>query len=146
MSTLKQACIALACAAAFAVALACSGKSADSEKPAEDAKATTETAAPDKNVGEIVLDARQRAYVRLALDEMRTLKAALTAYSAQEGAYPSGDWSALAALVPANIGALPQSDPWGAPYAYTSDGSTYEIRSSGPDGSMETADDVVSKP
>jgi general secretion pathway protein G len=35
------------------------------------------------------------------------------------------------------------SDPWGNPYAYRMEGSTYDLRSAGKDGRLGNADDVV---
>jgi general secretion pathway protein G len=34
-------------------------------------------------------------------------------------------------------------DPWGKPYEYKSNGSTFELRSVGPDGQSGTADDIT---
>jgi general secretion pathway protein G len=36
------------------------------------------------------------------------------------------------------------ADPWGKPYEYKLDGSSFEIRSVGPDGQSGSADDVTS--
>ncbi len=37
------------------------------------------------------------------------------------------------------------ADPWGNEYVYTVNGTSFEIRSNGPDGQANTADDITNK-
>jgi general secretion pathway protein G len=85
--------------------------------------------------------------------DLAEYKTALDRYYLDNGTYPSTD-QGLAALVSApSSGRIPANyesggyierltnDPWGQPYVYQSDGSTYVLKSYGPDG-IESADDI----
>lgn len=72
------------------------------------------------------------AAVKVVRSDFRTIETALERYRLQERRYPSTD-QGLDVLVPNYIQRLP-TDPWGTPYDYRLDGSTYVIISYGRDG------------
>jgi len=77
------------------------------------------------------------AFHRVALRELAKLKEAALAYRDDYGGLPDS----VGDLVPARLGEDYALDPWGRVYAIDPDAG--EIRSAGPDGASETADDVV---
>ncbi len=93
-----------------------------------------------------VIGRPDEARVTVANTDIRTISAALKMYRLDNGDYPSSQ-QGLEALVerpstppvPANwssdgyLGDVPV-DPWGNPYAYTSDGGSFELKSLGKDG------------
>jgi general secretion pathway protein G len=87
--------------------------------------------------------------------DLAEYKTALDRFYLDNGYYPSSD-QGLTALVSAPAsGRIPANyesggyieritkDPWGQPYFYQSDGSTYVLKSYGPDG-IESSDDIDS--
>ncbi len=149
---LRAAGLAAAAVVSILLGAGCGGESA--KKPPEETGQKTLThgaagivekpLAPDATVGAVVLQKRQTSYQRIAATELRSLSAALTMYAAELGSYPrGGSFDALDALVPSFIPALPRHDPWGRPYHYDSDGSSFTLWSEGPDAAPHTEDDVV---
>ncbi|WP_337250283.1 type II secretion system major pseudopilin GspG [Sphingomonas japonica] len=93
-----------------------------------------------------VIGRPDEARVTVANTDIRTISAALKMYRLDNGSYPTTQ-QGLAALsqkpstppVPANwssegyLGDVPV-DPWGNPYAYSSDSNSFELKSLGKDG------------
>jgi len=97
----------------------------------------------------------EQARVTAAQTQIATFSTALDAFEVDTGAYPLGS-GGLQYLVaaPGDISGwrgpylksdIP-ADPWGHPYIYEYPGKTnptgYDLRSSGPDGQANTADDL----
>lgn len=93
------------------------------------------------------LDQSNRRAARVQIGQ---LSAAIKQYQLTMGGLPSslealqtqpsdlanpGDWVQLLEKVPV--------DPWNKPYEYKNNGSTFELRSLGPDGQSGTSDDVT---
>ncbi len=98
----------------------------------------------------------EQARITAAQTQISSFGTALDAYEVDTGSYPRGA-EGLNSLIaqPADVtnwrgpylkDAIPM-DPWGKPYLYEFPGrvnpSGYDIRSAGPDGQPNTADDVV---
>lgn len=98
----------------------------------------------------------EQARVTAAQTQISTFGTALDAFEVDTGSYPRGqDGLAQLVIQPADVpnwrgpylkSDIPQ-DPWGHPYIYEFPGRTnptgYDIRSMGPDGQANTADDIV---
>ena len=94
-----------------------------------------------------------RAKRTKAQADIQELKQALDRYYLDNGSYPTTDQGLQALVAPPTGGRLPSnyeqggyieklpSDPWGNQYFYQSDGSTYALKSFGPDG-VQSADDI----
>jgi general secretion pathway protein G len=98
----------------------------------------------------------EQARVTAAQTQIASFGTALDAFEVDTGAYPRGqDGLNQLLAVPADVtgwrGPYLKSDipldPWGRPYLYEFPGrvnpSGYDLRSTGPDGQANTADDVV---
>lgn len=87
------------------------------------------------------LDREKTARARAELD---TLATALEAFRRERGAYVAAkDVAALNDhLNPQYLKGLVRFDPWHRPYRYEGGGASYALRSDGPDGRPDTADDV----
>lgn len=88
------------------------------------------------------LDAEKRARARTDLD---ALAAALEAYRRERGFYVVADTSAVLVdqLNPRYTAAIIRIDPWHRPYEYAGTPTGFVLRSVGPDGKANTADDLV---
>jgi hypothetical protein len=88
------------------------------------------------------LDAEKRARARTDLD---ALAAALEAYRRERGFYVVADTSAVLVdqLNPRYTAAIIRIDPWHHPYEYAGTPTGFVLRSVGPDGKANTADDLV---
>lgn len=94
-----------------------------------------------------------RAKRTKAQADIQELKQALDRYYLDNGSYPTTDQGLQALVTPPTAGRVPSnyeqggyieklpSDPWGNQYFYQSDGSTYALKSFGPDG-VQSADDI----
>lgn len=94
-----------------------------------------------------------RAKRTKAQADIQELKQALDRYYLDNGSYPTTDQGLQALVTPPSGGRLPSNyeqggyieklpnDPWGNQYFYQSDGSTYALKSFGPDG-VQSADDI----
>ena len=94
-----------------------------------------------------------RAKRTKAQADIQELKQALDRYYLDNGSYPTTDQGLQALVNPPTAGRVPSnyeqggyieklpSDPWGNQYFYQSDGSTYALKSFGPDG-VQSADDI----
>ena len=94
-----------------------------------------------------------RAKRTKAQADIQELKQALDRYYLDNGSYPTTDQGLQALVAPPTGGRLPSnyeqggyieklpSDPWGNQYFYQSDGSSYALKSFGPDG-VQSADDI----
>jgi general secretion pathway protein G len=94
-----------------------------------------------------------RAKRTKAQADIQELKQALDRYYLDNGSYPTTDQGLQALVSPPTGGRTPTnyeqggyieklpSDPWGNQYFYQSDGSTYALKSFGPDG-VQSADDI----
>jgi general secretion pathway protein G len=94
-----------------------------------------------------------RAKRTKAQADIQELKQALDRYYLDNGSYPTTDQGLQALVSPPTGGRTPSnyeqggyieklpSDPWGNQYFYQSDGSTYALKSFGPDG-VQSADDI----
>lgn len=84
-----------------------------------------------------------RATRMAILQDMRTIRTALIQYAATHGALPEGDIHAIMrVLVPAYL-PRPMTSSHGAPIVYRKIGPRFELRSPGPDGQLDTADDLL---
>ena len=94
-----------------------------------------------------------RAKRTKAQADIQELKQGLDRYYLDNGSYPTTDQGLQALVSPPSAGRLPSNyeqggyieklpnDPWGNQYFYQSDGSTYALKSFGPDG-VQSADDI----
>jgi len=94
-----------------------------------------------------------RAKRTKAQADIAELKQALDRYYLDNGTYPTTDQGLQALVSPPQSGRTPNNyeqggyieklpmDPWGNQYFYQSDGSTYALKSFGPDG-VQSADDI----
>jgi general secretion pathway protein G len=94
-----------------------------------------------------------RAKRTKAQADIQELKQALDRYYLDNGSYPTTDQGLQALVTPPTGGRLPSNyeqggyieklpnDPWGNQYFYQSDGTTYALKSFGPDG-VQSADDI----
>ena len=94
-----------------------------------------------------------RAKRTKAQADIQELKQALDRYYLDNGSYPTSDQGLQALVNPPTAGRVPSnyeqggyieklpSDPWGNQYFYQSDGSSYALKSFGPDG-VQSADDI----
>jgi general secretion pathway protein G len=94
-----------------------------------------------------------RAKRTKAQADIQELKQALDRYYLDNGSYPTSDQGLQALVTPPTGGRVPTNyeqggyieklptDPWGNQYFYQSDGSTYVLKSFGPDGT-QSADDI----
>jgi general secretion pathway protein G len=81
-----------------------------------------------------------------AAADLRAIEQALNMYRLDNGTYPTTDQSLNALVVKPESGLVPrrwnpegyidklQSDPWGNPYVYLSNGERYTLKSFGADG------------
>ncbi len=88
------------------------------------------------------LDAEKRARARADLD---ALAAALEAFRRERGFYVVADTSAVLVdqLNPRYTNAIIRIDPWHRPYEYAGTRAGFVLRSVGPDGKANTADDLT---
>jgi general secretion pathway protein G len=94
-----------------------------------------------------------RAKRTKAQADISELKQALDRYYLDNGSYPTSDQGLQALITPPTSGRVPTNyeeggyieklpdDPWGHPYVYQSDGSSYVLKSYGPDG-VQSQDDI----
>jgi len=93
-----------------------------------------------------------KAYIQKTEAEIKVIKSALKAYRLDMASYPqelTALWEKPSGLEDESkwFPALEEpieGDAWGNPYEYTSDGTSFEIRSAGPDQQANTDDDIVS--
>jgi general secretion pathway protein G len=71
--------------------------------------------------------------------KMKSYPSELNALHVKPSDAGSGDWYQI-------IDKPVPDDPWGKPYSYKVSGTDVEIRSSGPDGQMNSEDDITNKP
>jgi hypothetical protein len=80
--------------------------------------------------------------IKLASQIMTTDAGQISLYKQQHGSLPK----TLAEIPRARESMFSPTDPWGKPLAYTpNEDGTFELRSAGPDGEFNTADDIVQK-
>jgi hypothetical protein len=87
-----------------------------------------------------------RARKERTLGKLEALRTVLTRYAIDhDGALPEGSSLAgvSAELAPRYMPLLESEDAWGNIMSYASDGKTYSVVSSGPDGVSGTADDIT---
>jgi general secretion pathway protein G len=94
-----------------------------------------------------------RAKRTKAQADIQELKQPLDRYYLDNGSYPTTDHGLQALVSPPTAGRVPSNyeqggyieklpnDPWGNQYFYQSDGSSYALKSFGPDG-VQSADDI----
>jgi hypothetical protein len=89
--------------------------------------------------------ALDRAKTERARADLDALNSALEAYRRERGSYVvAGTVSALDnQLGPRHLPRIVHFDPWHRPYAYEGTRGGYVLRSAGPDGKPNTADDVM---
>src|SRR5258708_3601850 len=77
--------------------------------------------------------------------ELETIAAALESYRRERGAYLESKSSAalIDNLNPRYLARVIRVDPWHKPYEYEGERTTFVLRSDGPDGKPNTADDIV---
>lgn len=94
-------------------------------------------------VGVNVIRYFDRAKGKTARAQLTMIEQALELYRLENGRYPTTE-EGLAVLVKSEYLKAKQvpKDPWGSDYYYLSDGNTYTLKSSGPDRTIGTQDDV----
>lgn len=93
-----------------------------------------------------------KAFIKKTDAEIKVVKTALKSYRMDMASYPqelSALWEKPSGLEDdtkwfPTLEEPIENDAWGNPYEYSSDGTTFEIRSMGPDGQSNTDDDIVS--
>ena len=77
--------------------------------------------------------------------EQESIATALESYRRERGAYLESKSSAtlIDNLNPRYLARVIRVDPWHKPYEYEGERSTYILRSDGPDGKPNTADDIL---
>jgi hypothetical protein len=85
--------------------------------------------------------------VAVARAEMETIVTALEAFRRARGFYAEGENIAQLVdhLQPNYLCRVIRTDPWHHPYAYSGSGNTFSLRSAGPDGKLDTPDDIPYK-
>lgn len=80
-----------------------------------------------------------------ATSELELLATALDSYRRERGGYVRTDEPGvlLDHLAPQFLPRVVRFDPWNKPYQYTSDGTRFELRSTGADGKAQTGDDLI---
>lgn len=93
---------------------------------------------------------RAQARIAMAKAQLRSLLAALEQYNMTNGNYPSPEKGGLKALVgksegPPLVDGGEKSllDPWGNAFAYEWNPGGFILRSAGPDGKLDTKDDLT---
>lgn len=85
----------------------------------------------------------ERAREIATRSDMRTIATGLELYNSLQEAYPTTA-EGLDILNDSDVvDPIPANDKWNMPYDYTSDGISYELRSSGMDAILSTDDDIV---
>ncbi|OPX87092.1 MAG: Type II secretion system protein G precursor [Pelotomaculum sp. PtaB.Bin013] len=89
-----------------------------------------------------------KAKVKRAMVEMKTMKTAIDVYKAEKGSYPAtAQINDVLKDYGINFGATSCKDPWEKPYVYSTDVNTapsaYKIVSYGPDGGFTTENDNI---
>jgi hypothetical protein len=81
----------------------------------------------------------------VAQAEIETISTAIESFHRARGFYPAVDTIAalMDSLQPHFLCRVIRTDPWHIPYSYKGSSSSFTLRSAGPDGKMETADDLV---
>jgi len=77
--------------------------------------------------------------------ELESIATALESYRRERGSYLESKSSAalIDSLNPRYLARVIRVDPWHKPYEYEGERATYVLRSDGPDGKPNTADDIV---
>jgi hypothetical protein len=91
-----------------------------------------------------MVDAMRKGKAHGARGDMQTIAVAVTNFVTQTGNLPeAADIDELAAaLQPTYVRRCPRQDPWGNPYLWSSDGSSWTVRCTGMDGAGGTNDDL----
>ena len=81
----------------------------------------------------------------LARDEMKTIAVALEKFRQERGGFVISDQLSVLIdhLSPRFLARVIRLDPWENPYEYDGTRDRFTVRSAGPDGNLNTADDVV---
>lgn len=96
------------------------------------------------NYGDQVSRALQEGKASGARGDLQSIAVAVTSYSTNEAGIPvASNIDELAAkLEPGYLNRVPRVDPWGTPYAFSQDGSSYKLACAGVDKQFGTADDM----
>ena len=96
------------------------------------------------NYGDQVARALQEGKASGARGDLQSLAVAITSYVTNEEGIPvASNIDELAArLEPGYLNRVPRVDPWGTPYAFSQDGSSYKLACAGVDKAFGTADDM----
>jgi hypothetical protein len=94
----------------------------------------------------VLVSALNAEKIARARADLATLAAALEAFRRERGFYLVADTSTVLVdqLNPRYTAAIIRIDPWHRPYEYTGTAANFTLRSLGPDGKPNTADDVTS--
>ncbi len=92
-----------------------------------------------------LVTALSREKISAATTELRALASALENYRNEHGFYIVADNQAALVnhLSPRYISKVIRIDPWHRPYEYQGESGRFTLRSVGPDGKQNTADDIV---
>lgn len=94
---------------------------------------------------ERIADSLGAAKAAQARADMSTVAAALAKFRQERGAFVVSDKHPVLIdhLSPKYLGRVIRLDPWGKSYQYVGENSHFTLRSAGPDGKLNTGDDVV---
>ena len=98
----------------------------------------------EPNYGDQVARALQEGKASGARGDLQSLAVAITSYATNESGLPvASSIDELAAkLEPGYLKRVPRVDPWGTPYTFAQDGSSYKLTCAGVDKTFGTADDM----
>lgn len=85
----------------------------------------------------------ERAREKTAKTQLNMIEQALELYKMEQGRYPTTD-EGISVLIKGGYlkGKESPRDPWGSDYYYVSDGSSFSMKSAGPDRTIGTQDDI----
>ncbi len=83
-----------------------------------------------------------RATRMAILQDMQAIRTALIQYAAMHGTLPDGDIRAIMRVLVPTYLPRPITSSHGAPIVYRKFDTRFELRSPGPDGQLDTADDL----
>jgi len=92
-----------------------------------------------------IADSLASAKAAQAREDMNIVAAALSKFRQERGAFVVSDKHPVLIdhLSPKYLGRVIRLDPWGKSYQYVGESSHFTLRSAGPDGKMDTGDDLV---
>ena len=95
--------------------------------------------------GDKMVGALREAKAMDARGDMQSISLAVTSWIANDGSLADApDFDALIAHIePTWVRVAPRIDPWGKPYEWSTDGTSWKLQTPGRDGKRGTDDDMV---